>query len=149
MPQKKLKHRDANLILRLYELRREAVMRQSRARIMQWMPQSYEEVLALTKLTHPDNAAWRQVSSYWEMAYGFARHGIVDADLLAENGGEGLLLYAKVEPHLGRLRTDLSPNVLRNAEWMVANSPVARERLALHKKRLAAAGATAAPTRST
>jgi len=130
-------HHDADLILKLYDLRREAVMRQSRATLVRWLPRSYDDVVAITQLSHPDNAAWRQVSSYFEMAYSFARHGIVHADFLAENAGEGLLLFAKLEPHLARLRADLSPTVLHNTEWLVQNSPFARGRLELMKKRVA------------
>ena len=131
-------HHDADLILKLYDLRREAVMRQSRSTIVQWNPRAYEDVVAITNLTHPNNAAWRQVSSYFEMAYGFARHGIVPADFLAENSGEGLFLFAKLEPHLKNIRKQLSPTAFRNAEWMVKKSPTARERMKLFRKRLAA-----------
>ena len=119
MSKKKPTHADAELILRLYELRREPVMRESRKTIVSWLPRSFEEVLAITKFEDPKNAAWRQVSSYFEMAFGFARHGIVPADFLAENTGEGLLLFAKLEPHLKAFRKQVSPLAFRNAEWLV------------------------------
>ncbi|MBL8861877.1 MAG: hypothetical protein JNK02_07675 [Planctomycetes bacterium] len=99
--------------------------------------------MAITQPSHPQNAAWRQVSSYWEMAYGFARHGVLHADLLAENGVEGLILYAKIEPHLPRLRKELSPTILQNAEWMARKSAVARKRLEIVKMRIAAQMAAA------
>lgn len=139
MAKKKPDHRDAELILKLYDLRREEVMRASRSAIVQWQPRSYEDVVAITQPTHPHNAAWRQVSSYWEMAYGFARHGIVNTELLAENGGEGFILYAKLEPHLPRMRKEMSPTILQNAEWMARKSPTAKKRVELFKKRIAAA----------
>lgn len=143
MAKKKPDHRDAELILKLYDLRREEVMRASRSAIVQWMPRSFEDVVAITQPSHPHNAAWRQVSTYWEMAYGFARHGILHADLLAENGVEGLILYAKLEPHLPRLRKEISPTILQNAEWMARKCPTAKKRLELVKKRIAAAMAAA------
>ena len=118
-------------------------MRASRSAIVQWMPRSFEDVVAITQASHPHNAAWRQVSTYWEMAYGFARHGILHADLLAENGVEGLILYAKLEPHLPRLRKEVSPTILQNAEWMARKCPTAKKRLELVKKRIAAAMAAA------
>ena len=90
MAKKKPNHADAELVLKLYDLRREAVMRESRKTMGSWLPRTFEDVLAITKLDDPRNAAWRQVSSYFEMAFGFARHGIVPADFLAENSGEGL-----------------------------------------------------------
>lgn len=137
MAKKKPDHRDAELILRLYELRREEVMRNSRSAIVQWLPRTFEDVVAITQPTHPHNAAWRQVSSYWEMAYGFARHGILNADLLAENGGEGFILFAKLEPHLPRLRKEISPTILQNAEWMARKCATAKKRLEIVRKRVA------------
>jgi len=129
-------HADAELVLRLYDLRREPVMRDSRKVIAAWLPRSYDDVRAIVAAAHPSNAAWRQVSSYYEMAFGFARHGIVPADFLAENTGEGLLLFAKVEPYLTAFRKEYSPLAFRNAEWLVANSPEARVRMKLFRKRV-------------
>ena len=139
MSKKKPGHADAELILRLYELRREPVMRESRRTIASWQPRSFEEVRAITTPADPRNAAWRQVSSYFEMAFGFARHGIVPADFLAENASEGLILYAKIEPHLKTFRKEISPTAFRNAEWLARKSAFARERLKLYRKRIAAA----------
>jgi hypothetical protein len=136
MAKKKPSHADAELVLRLYDLRREPVMRESRKTITGWFPRSFEEVVAITKGDDPKNAAWRQVSSYFEMAFGFARHGIVPADFLAENTGEGLFLFAKIEPHLKQFRKELSPTAFRNSEWLVKKSPAARERLKLFRKRV-------------
>lgn len=129
-------HHDAEIVLRLYDLRRESVMRQSRSTLAQWLPKSWEDVLAIAQPTDPRNAAWRQVSSYFEMAYGMARHGIVHADFLAESTGEGLFLFAKIEPHLARLRKELSPLAFRNAEWMVANSEAAKRLFELFQGRV-------------
>ena len=130
-------HRDAELVLRLYDLRREPVMRASRTAIVKFLPRSYDDVAALLKPDHPDNAAWRQVSSYFEMAYSFARNGIVPADFLAENAGEGLLLFAKIAPYLEQLRADTAPTALRNAEWLVEHSEYAANRVEVFKARIA------------
>jgi len=147
MPASKPTHADADLVLKLYDLRREALMRESRKTMVRWVPRSFEEVRAIAALEHPDNAAWRQVSSYFEYAFGFARHGIVPADFLAEYNGEGLFLYAKIEPFLAQFRAEVSPTAFGNAEWVVQNSPWARERLKLLRARVAAmqAARTAAP----
>ena len=137
MSKKKPSHADAHLILELYDLRREAVMRESRRTIGAWLPKDYAEVVAITKGDDPKNAAWRQVSSYFEMAFGFARHGIVPADFLVENAGEGLFLYAKIEPHLKQFRKQFSPTAFTNSEWLVKKSPVAQARMKLWRKRIA------------
>jgi hypothetical protein len=128
-------HRDAEIVLKLYDLRREAVMRQSREALFKFHPHSYEEFLAITQPSHPDNAAFRQVSSYFEMAYGFARHGIVQPDVLAESTAEGLILFVKVEPFLERFRAEVSPTAFRNAQWLVEHSASARLRYELFQRR--------------
>ena len=132
-------HHDAELVLHLYELRREAVMRESRSALAtQFWPRNAEEVLALTKPDHPLNAAWRQVGSYWEMVYGLARHGIVHADFLVDNNGEGLLLFAKVEPWLDALRAHSGPRAFRHAEWIARETETGRAILELFRGRIAA-----------
>ena len=129
-------HHDAELVLRLYELRRESVMRESRAKIMQWMPRAWEEFFAVTQFDHPMNAAFRQTSSYWEMAYGMAKHHIVNPDYLMENTTEGLFLYAKVLPFLERFRKEVSPIAFRNAEWISTQCETGKQRLELVQARL-------------
>src|SRR5207244_1166459 len=94
---------DAELVLKLYDLRREPVMRQARIDVQgKFVPKSFEDVQAVTKPDHPINTAYRMVSSYWEMAAGFVKHKALDLDLFAENCAEGLFLFAKVEPYLDR-----------------------------------------------
>lgn len=132
-------HHDAELVLRMYELRREPVMRESRSKMRQFLPKSYDELIAVTKADHPLNAAFRQTGSYWEMVYGIARHGIVHADFLAETTGEGLLLFAKVKPYLERYRQDVSPRGFTNAEWFASASATAREILARQMDQIAKA----------
>lgn len=129
-------HHDAELVLKLYDLRRETVMRQSRNTIMQFMPKTWDEFIAVTQPTNPMNAAFRQTSSYWEMAYGFARHGVVNPDFLIENTTEGLFLYAKVLPFLDRFHKEMSPTAFQNAEWITTHSTVGKARLEMVQKRL-------------
>lgn len=132
-------HADADVILRLYDLRREPVMRDSREKIrLQFQPKSWSDVEAVLKPDHPLNTAYRMVSTYWEMAAGFARHGIVHAEVFGENCAEGLFLYAKMRPFLARLR-ETAPLAFRNIEWVVENSAEARRRLELFQARLTAA----------
>lgn len=115
-------HHDADLVLKIYDLRREPVMRESRTLInAKFWPRSVEEAIAVTANDHPLNVAFRQVSGYWEMVYGMARHGIVHADFLVENNGEGLFLFVRVEPYLSAFRSATSPRSFRNAEWVASN----------------------------
>ncbi|MGC6489645.1 MAG: DUF4760 domain-containing protein [Planctomycetota bacterium] len=119
-------HHDADLVLRLYDLRREPVMRESRDAInADFWPQRAEEAVAVLSPEHPLNRAYRQTSTYWEMVYGMAKHGIVHTDYLLENTGEGMLLYAKVEPFLAPLRAAAHPRVFKNAEWVARSGEFA------------------------
>jgi hypothetical protein len=130
-------HHDAELALRVYDMRREAVMRESRAAINQkFWPKTYDDVVALTKADHPLNAPYRQVGSFWEMVYGFARHGIVHPDFWLESNGEGLYVFAKVAPHLDRIRAELSPVAFRNAEWISRESAEGRRLFAMFSDRV-------------
>jgi hypothetical protein len=136
-------HNDADLILKLYDLRRETVMRSSRdIMIMKFWPKSYEEFLAVTQPGHEYNQAFRQVSSYWEMAYGFAKHGVINADMLVESGGEGIFLYGKILPYLSQFRETGSPTAFSNTEWIVTNSKVGAQRLEMIMTRIKAMAET-------
>ena len=135
---------DARLVLELYDLRREEVMRASRSTILRWLPRSLEDCLAITRFEHPDNAAYRQVASYFEMAYGFARHGAVHPELLAEGCGEGLFLFAKVKPWLAQLREATRADAFRSAEWVAENTARGRELLPAFEARIASLRAAAA-----
>ncbi|HEV8364180.1 MAG TPA: hypothetical protein VGQ52_11735 [Gemmatimonadaceae bacterium] len=116
-------HHDAELVLKLYELRREASLRQSRQEISsKFMPASFDDWLAVSKDGHPLNEAYRQVSSYWEMTYAMAKHGVIDGEFMMESCGEGLYLFAKVRPYLERFRNEVNPLAFQNAEWVATNT---------------------------
>jgi hypothetical protein len=128
---------DGDLILKLYDLRREPVMRQARAdMIAKFVPKSWEELAAVTKGDHPLNVAYRMVSSYWEMAASMAKQGALHAELLASNFGEGYIMFAKIEPHLAEMRKN-APTAFVNTEWFVNSGKDAKLRYALMKKRVA------------
>ena len=120
-------HHDAELVLRVYELRREPVMRQARHELLStFWPKTYDEVVAVTRATSPLNTAYRQVGSYWEMVYGMVRHQIVHADYFLESNGEGLFLFARVAPYVERFRAEVSPVAFRNAEWVSRETDTGR-----------------------
>ncbi|MCL4819435.1 MAG: hypothetical protein KJ067_09850 [Vicinamibacteria bacterium] len=131
-------HHDADLVLRVYEMRREAVMRESRTAISRdFWPKSYDDLLAISKPDHPHNAAFRQVATYWEMVYGLVRHHIVHGDYFMENNGEGMYLYAKVAPYLEQYRKDFSPTSFRSAEYVAKNTAEGRRLFEMFTARVA------------
>jgi hypothetical protein len=132
-------YRDAELVIRLYELRREPVMRASRETMMaKFLPKDWDEFIAVTKPDHPMNAAFRQVGTYFEMVYGMAHHGICHPEYLAENNGEGILLFSKVAPYLERYRKEVVSTAFQHAEWIVKNTEVGKHRFELFTKRIQA-----------
>ncbi len=132
-------HHDAELMLRVYDLRREPLMRESRMAINRdFWPATYEDMRAIASTPdHQLNAPFRQVSTYWEMVYSFAHHAIVSPDFWIQSNGEGLYMYARVEPYLTQIRRDFFPASFVHAEWMAQSSPAAAERLDFFRKRVA------------
>jgi hypothetical protein len=132
-------HHDADLIIKLYELRREPVMREARKDILsKFWPRSFDDVLAVSKSDHPLNSAFRQTSTYWEMVYGMAKHGVIHADFMMESCGEGLYLYARMEPYVAQYREKIRATGFRNAEWIVAHSEYAKTLLEHYRARVQA-----------
>ena len=145
MPKDKPDHHDAELVLKLYDLRRETVMRQSRDRIIrEFQPKVWEDVRSVASdFANPLSVAFRQVSSYWEMAYGMARWEIVHAEYIVENSGEGILLYVKMQPFLERFREEFSPRAFLNTEWVATRTEAGRRYVELFQARLAKLAAPA------
>lgn len=124
MPKTTPDHHDADLLLKVYDLRREAVMRESRRAILrEFWPKTWADVQAVLTAEHPLNAAYRQTATYWEMVYSMVRHGIVSPGFWLENNGEGLFLLVKVEPFLEQIRSAGQPSAFRNAEWVAKECP--------------------------
>ncbi len=97
---------DAEIILKLYDLRRETVMRQARAWVIgEFWPSTADEYFALAaNSADPHNPFLRQVISYWEMAAAMVLHGAVSAELFVDCNAEGFLLLAKFAPILDDIR---------------------------------------------
>lgn len=120
-------HLDADLILKLYDLRREAGLREARDQLTkEFWPRNAKEAVAIVGYAHPLNRVYRQVSTYWEMVYRMARRGIIHGDFLVENNAEGLLLFARVEPYLAELRAAGGAHLFENAEWVAREVPMGR-----------------------
>jgi len=88
---------DAEIILKLYELRREPRMREARHWSMhEFNPKNLDELLAVQRDFGADeNQMWRQVIGYWEMAATLVLHGALDRELFLESNGENLFMVAK------------------------------------------------------
>lgn len=132
-------YHDAELVLKLYDLRRETVMRQARDFIATFAPTSIDEMMAVTfAFGTKENAYVRQVFGYWEMVAALIVHGTLDAALAQDTLGEMNFVYAKVQPYLKEMRKKLnSPEFLQNLEKVVEGTPEGRDRLARMQQRMA------------
>lgn len=131
---------DAELILKLYDLRREPELRKARNFVIfQCWPASFEEVKALLMDRGSDNNRyWRQACSYYDMACSLVARGALNADLFYDSNGESWFLFAKVKPFLAQIREITSPEFLLNVERVVEASPQGRARLAALEQRVKA-----------
>lgn len=122
-------HDEANLILKLYELRREETMRKARDwYFLEFNPASIDDVKAALFGAHSGHL--RMVMTYWEMAAALVNHGAIDMNLFSETNGEHLTVFAKVEPLLSEVRGIFGPQALANLEKLIDATPGARERIA-------------------
>ncbi|MGA9980410.1 MAG: hypothetical protein WBQ08_17450 [Candidatus Sulfotelmatobacter sp.] len=134
---------DAQLILQLYDLRREAEMRRARHWwLTEFWPQNADDYMKVVQaMGAPENNWLRQVSSYWSMAASFALQGALNAELFLQPAisGEMVFIFAKVHPFLKELREKLGdPHSFGNIEKIITSSKFGRERLRLTLKRVQA-----------
>lgn len=119
----------ADLILKLYDLRRETKMREARNWIFGFNPKSADEY-EKTMMDPEVGGYLRMVTSYWDMAASLVNHGAIDADMFNDTVGEHLFVFAKVEPFLGELRERWqSPEAFKHLEKVILDRPDGRARL--------------------
>jgi hypothetical protein len=130
---------DAEIILKLYELRTETVMREARAWIGgEFWPRTAEEFFAVAEnSSDPHNAWFRQVTTYWEMAAAMVLHGAVSAELFVDCNGEGFFLLAKFAPILEAIREKLPGFMIKTSE-LVNRFSAATQRFETIQKRVEA-----------
>ena len=130
------KHHDAELILKLYDLRREKTMREARNWFFQFNPKGREDFLEV--LTSDKSGLYRMVISYWDMACSFVNNGALDAQMFNDANGEHMFVYAKLEPFLPALREEMgNPNFLAHLEKVVKECPDYETKIANIRTRMA------------
>ncbi len=109
---------DANLILRLYEMRREDRMREARAWFTaHFRPKNWEELATIVPPGSAENASYRMVISYWDMVASFVVTGVLNQDLFFQSGRELLLVFERMRPVLAGIRQGYQdPSYMANLE---------------------------------
>jgi hypothetical protein len=133
---------DAEVIIKLYDLRREAEMRKARNWwLVTFWPETADEFLKIGMALGTQENNWlRQVGGYWEMCAGMVLHGAVNEDLFMESSfcGEMFFIFAKVRPFLSELREKFqSPTMFGNIEKLINKSEKGRETLKVFETRIA------------
>jgi len=134
---------DAHLILKLYDLRREAEMRKARSWwVGEFWPENVDDFAKVAGAGGtPENNWLRQVGGYWSMAAAFVLRGALNEELFIQPAvsGEMFLLYAKVQPFIKELREKMGdPHMFANIEKVITKSKFGREWLKLTLKRVEA-----------
>jgi hypothetical protein len=133
--------KDAELILKLYELRREPELRKARNWwLWEFSPRSADDFLQVANAGGTQENNWlRQGASYWGMAASLVRQGVLDEDLFLRPAcsGEMFFMFAKVYPFITELREKLGdPEVFLDVEKVVTGTKWGRERLKFILKRI-------------
>ncbi|MFN0278603.1 MAG: hypothetical protein ACKVRN_08375 [Pyrinomonadaceae bacterium] len=123
------KAESADLILKLYDLRREKKMRKARNWIFGYNPTSVEEYMQ-TMMDPEVGGYLRMVVSYWDMAATLVNQGAIDAEMFNQTNGEHIMVFAKIEPILADLRKFWEmPEALQNLEKVIMDSPDGAEKV--------------------
>ena len=116
---------DVLAILKLYELRGEALMREARAWFFtEFAPRSGKEIVRLMLSGQQQSAFYRMVTSHWDVAASFVYNGGLDERLFLEGNTEHVVVYAKLQPFLAEVREIMGePDYLANLERLVLKVP--------------------------
>jgi hypothetical protein len=130
------KSESADLILKLYESRREDVMRRARDWFFSFNPETLQDVLDVVYGAE-FSAYFRMVTSYWDMAASFVNHGAIDEEMFNDANGEHMVVFAKIQPFVAEIREmGMSPSYMRHLEDLVMRTPNAEARLATIRERM-------------
>jgi hypothetical protein len=137
---------DAQIIMRLYDLRREPEMRKARHWYAGWWPRSADDILKVLQAGGTQENAWfRQVNGYWDMAASFVLHGVVNESLFFDSSGELWFVLAKLQPFLKEVRQRANiPQGFVRVERVATRTKDGRDRLQMFLKRADASRAAIA-----
>ncbi len=135
----KSKTREAELIIRLYELRREAVMREARSYVGgEFMPASAEDLVRQVSAGTREGSFILQVYGYWDMVSAFVIHGMLKERLVYDTCQEMYFQYSKIQPFLSEVRERLNlPEWMQNLQTVIEGSAHGQNRVANMRQNLA------------
>jgi len=137
---------DAQVVMQLYDLRREPEMRKARSWFVMFDPQSVDELVNTVMALGSDGSRYyRMVTGYWEMAAAMVLHGAVHEQLFLDTQPEMFLIFAKLVPYLKDFREKIQiPESMKQVETLVNRSEEGRKKLQAVTQRIARMRALAA-----
>lgn len=131
------KQAEADLILKLYDLRREETMRKARDwYFREFNPESMGDFMKA--MMGPNSGHLRMVVSYWDMAASLVNNGAISLEFFDDSNGEHIGTFAKIEPILGEIRTAFSPRFAASLEKLIDATPDGRKRSAAARDQIKA-----------
>lgn len=123
----------AEVLLKLYELRTEPLLRQARGWFaFEFHPSSARDVLSTWLGPGHESAPYRMVTTYWDMAASLVQHGAVSAEMFNAANTEHIAVYAKLKPFLPDVRAATNyPDYLAHIERVVTAMSNAEARIAI------------------
>lgn len=151
-------HQQADLMLKLYEMRREPRLRQARA----WFTDNYhvtsmQDAQAIAPPGSDANASVRMVLSYWDMCANIVNRGLIDEEFFFETSGEQFIVWERIKPIVNDIRgTFKNPLFLANLEehckrleaWRERRAPGSAQAMREYMKRMSEAARGAAKAAS-
>jgi len=143
MRKKRTGTEQAELILKLYELRRETVMREARSFVGgPFQPKTADDLVAIVSKGGKETGFVLQVFGYWDMVCAFVLHGMLTEELVYDTCQEMYFQYSKIQPYLKGFRQNMDlPEWMQNIETVVDGSARGRKRIAAMQKSWAGIGA--------
>lgn len=116
----KPKYEDAELLLKLYDIRREALLRKARIWFLtQFQAYNWEDKIRKYPTGSEEERYSRMVISYWDMVGALVNNGILNEDLFFETTGEFARVWERVKTWVETARTETNPLLYRNLEELV------------------------------
>lgn len=114
-------HEDAELLVRLYEIRRDPELRRARQWFLhEFKPGEWSEIKARYMSFQDEDRWFRMTISYWEMVAAMVNRGILHPDLFFDHTGEDVVSWERCKPWIAGARADIRPSYLIQFERMVA-----------------------------
>ena len=147
-------HADAELLLRLYEIRSDPELRRARAWFLtEFKPSGWSEIRARYLSHSEEDRFFRMTVSYWELVATLVNREVLHAELFFDHTGEDIVTWERCKPWVEEARAGMRPTYLYQFERLVAEHQAFRARTSAafvaqqQRRAAAAAGRKAKPAR--